>query len=81
MSPRGRHEHGGALPDEPWTRTSDRNTWRAYKNGLVLTVSRLVAGGWTATVEGPGVFERSAVPLPARLAAQRWADSRAGGAR
>ena len=62
-------------------RTSDRAVWRAYKGGLVLTVSRLIGGGWLAMVEGEGVTERSPAPLPTRLAAQRWADSRAGGAR
>ena len=82
MTARGRHTPGAALPDEPWARTSDRNVWRAHKSGLVLTVSRLAAGGgWQAVVEGQGVTERSTVPLPTRLAAQRWADSRAGGAR
>ena len=68
--------------DEPWARTSDRNVWRAYEGGLVLTVTRVADGsGWTATVESPNVTEQSPVPLPTRLAAQRWADSRAGGAR
>ncbi len=67
--------------DEPWARTSDRNVWRAYKGGLVLTVTRVADGtGWTATVESPNVTEQSPAPLPTRLAAQRWADSRAGGA-
>ena len=75
-----RTEHQPA--DEPWARTSDRAVWRAYKGGLVLTVTRLADGsGWPATVESPGVTERSPAPLPTRLAAQRWADSRAGGAR
>ena len=68
--------------DEPWARTSDRNVWRAYKAGLVLTVTRVADGsGWTATAESPNVTEQSPAPLPTRLAAQRWADSRAGGAR
>ena len=68
--------------DEPWARTSDRNVWRAYKGGLVLTVTRVADGsGWTAVVEGPNITERSPAPLPTRIAAQRWADSRAGGAR
>jgi hypothetical protein len=54
----------------------------AYRNGLVLTVTRVADGtGWTATVESPNVTERSPAPLPTRIAAQRWADSRAGGAR
>ena len=72
----------GGPGDEPWARTSDRNVWRAYKAGLVLTVTRVADGtGWTATVESPNVTEQSPAPLPTRLAAQRWADSRAGGAR
>ena len=50
--------------------------WRAYKGGLVLTVTRLAANGWQAVAEGKGVTERSPA-LATRLAAQRWADSRA----
>ena len=81
VSPRGRHEAGAGRPgDEPWARTSDRSTWRAYKRGLMLTVTRLAGDGWMAIVEGENVTERSPV-LATRLAAQRWADSRAGGAR
>ncbi len=68
--------------DEPWARTSDRNVWRAYKAGLVLTVTCVADGsGWTATVESPHGTEPSPAPRPTRSAAQRWADSRAGGAR
>lgn len=80
MSPRGRHAAGASRPgDEPWARTSDRAVWRAYLNGLVLTVTRVADGsGWQATVESPNVTEQSPSPLPTRLAAQRWADSRAG---
>ena len=87
MSPHGRHAGGrhaaGQDPaDEPWARTSDRSTWRAYKGGLVLTVTRVADGsGWTATVESPNTTEHSPAPLPTRLAAQQWADSHAGGAR
>jgi hypothetical protein len=56
--------------------------WRACKGGLVLTVTRVADGsGWQATVESPNVTERSPAPLPTRLAAQQWADNRAGGAR
>ena len=78
----GRHEAGQQPADEPWARTSDRAVWRAYKGGLVLTVTRVAGGsGWQATVESPSVTERSPAPLPTRLVAQRWADSRAGGAR
>ena len=78
----GRHAAGQQPADEPWARTSDRSTWRAYKGGLVLTVTRVADGsGWTATVESPNVTEQSPAPLPTRLAAQQWADSRAGGAR
>ena len=66
--------------DEPWARTSDRNVWRAYRNGLVLTVTRLAGGsGWQATVESPGTTERSE-PKATRLAAQSWAGNRAGDA-
>ena len=65
--------------DEPWARTSDRNVWQAYKAGLVLTVTHLVAGGWQAVIEGPGVDRRSPV-LESRGAAQAWADDRARGA-
>jgi len=79
MSPRGRHAAGAGRPgDEPWTRTSDRSVWRAYKSGLVLTVTNVIGGGWQAVVEGPGVTERSQVK-PTRLEAQQWADNRAGG--
>lgn len=52
--------------------------WRAYKRGLVLTVTRLAGGGWQATVEGPGVTERSPMPFRTRKRAQAWADNRAG---
>jgi hypothetical protein len=65
------------IANEPWTRTPDRSVWRACRGGLVLTVTRLAAGGWRAVVEGHGVTERSLVK-PTRLEAQRWADSRAG---
>ena len=83
MSSRGRHATGAPCPgDEPWARTSDRNVWRAYKGGLVLTVTRVADGsGWLAVVEGANVTERSPAPLPTRLAAQSWADRRAGGGR
>ena len=67
--------------DEPWARPSDRSVWRAYKAGLVLTVTRVADGsGWTATVESPNTTERSGV-LATRITAQSWCDSRAGGAR
>jgi hypothetical protein len=39
----------------------------------------LIGGGWQAVVEGPGVTERSPAQAT-RVAAQRWADSRAGAA-
>jgi hypothetical protein len=65
--------------NEPWARTSDRNAWRACKNGLMLTATRLAAGGWQAVIEGPGVDRRSPV-LGSRGAAQAWADDRARGA-
>ena len=80
VSPRGRHAAGSGQPeDEPWTRTPDRAVWRAYKRGLVVTVTRLAGGGWQATVEGPGVTERSPMPFRTRERAQAWADNRAGG--
>lgn len=45
--------------------------------GLVLTVTRAADGsGWQAVVESANVTERSPAPLPTRLAAQRWAESR-----
>jgi hypothetical protein len=82
VSPRGRHAEGQQPADEPWARTSDRAVWRAYKAGLVLTVTRAADGsGWLAMVESANVTERSPQPLPTRVAAQRWADGRAGGAR
>jgi hypothetical protein len=78
----GRHAGCQQSADEPWARTSDRKVWRAYKGGLVLTVTRVAdGGGWQATVESPNVTERSPASLPTRLAAQQWADDRAGGAR
>jgi hypothetical protein len=85
VSPRGRrdpgrHEPGHQPADEPWARTSDRAVFRAYRNGLTLTVTHLVgARGWVAEVQGPGVSERSD-PFDTRLQAQRWADDRVGGA-
>jgi hypothetical protein len=80
MSPRGRHEARSGPPgDSPWARTSSRHVWRAYKGGLVLTVSFQAPDHWVATVEGKGVTGRSRA-LATRLAAQRWADSRAGSA-
>ncbi len=64
MSPRGRHAAGSGPPgDEPWARTSDRRVWRAYKSGLVLTVSFQAQNHWVATVEGEGIYGRSpAIP-------------------
>ena len=77
---RGRHEVGTGPPgDSPWARTSDRHVGRAYKRGLVLTVSFQAQDHWVATVEGEGTYERSPA-IATRLSAQRWADSRAGGA-
>ena len=70
----------GHPEDAPWTRTPDRAVWRAYKGGMVLTVTRLAGGGWQATVEGPGVTERFPMPFRTRKHAQAWADNRAGGA-
>jgi hypothetical protein len=75
----GRHATGKPTADQPWTRTSDRAVWRAYKNSLALTATHLVgARGWVAEVEGPGVCERSD-PFDTRLQAQHWADDQAGG--
>jgi hypothetical protein len=65
--------------NEPWARTSDRNVWRAYRNGLTLTVTHLAGGGWQADIKGPGVERRSPV-LGSRGTAQAWADDRARGA-
>ncbi len=76
---RGRHAAGQQPADEPWARTSDRNVWKAYRHGYLLTVGRRIGGDWVAEVEGPGVSERSD-GFGTRLQAQRWADSRAGGA-
>jgi hypothetical protein len=76
----GWHAAGQQPADQPWARTSDRAVWRAYRNGLTLTVTHVVgARGWVAVVEGPGVCERSN-PFPTRLQAQHWADDQAGGA-
>lgn len=80
MSPRGRHAPGQQPADQPWTRTSDRSVWRAYKNGLMLTATHLVTGGWQAIIEGPDVTRRSPL-LGSRGAAQAWADDRTRGAR
>ena len=44
MSPGGRDEAGQQPADEPWARTSDKAVWRAYKSGLVLTVTAMP--GW-----------------------------------
>ena len=77
MSPRGRHKAGSGQPaDEPWRRSSDRHVWRAYKHGLVLTVSFQAQDHWVAVVEGEGIYERSPA-IATRLACQRWADARA----
>jgi hypothetical protein len=78
MSPRGRNTPG-QQPNQPWTRTGDRDVWKAYKNGLTLTVTRLVTGGFQADIEGPGVTKRSPL-LGSRGAAQAWAEDRARGA-
>ena len=61
-----------------WERTPDKRTWRASAGRLVLTVSRLSNGQWGATVDGHGVTERPLCPVGTRLAAQRWAENRAG---
>ena len=53
--------------DEPWARTADRNVWRAYKSGLVLTVTHVVGGGWQAVIEGPDVTRHSPVRDPDAL--------------
>jgi hypothetical protein len=80
MNPHSRHASGAGRPcNEPWARTSERAVWKAYKNGLTLTVTHLVgARGWVAEVEGPGVCERSDA-FATRSQAQRWAEDRAGG--
>ena len=79
-TPGGRREAGRQPGDQPWSRTSDKAVWRAYWNGMTLTVTHLAgARGWVAEVEGPGVSGRSD-PFDTRLRAQHWADDRAGGA-
>ena len=47
----------------------DRNVWRAYKNGLVLTVTRLAVGQWQGLAEGGGIAEQLATRLVRRLQA------------
>jgi hypothetical protein len=43
--------------------------WRAYKNGLILTVGFQAQDHWVAVVEGDGIYERSpAIATPAPLA-------------
>jgi hypothetical protein len=64
-----------------WQQTHDRATWRAARGLVVLTVSKLTSGQWSAAVEGPGVTERPLTPLRTRLIAQRWCENRAGVAR
>jgi hypothetical protein len=67
--------------DQPcWTQTADKTTWCAAAGDLVLTVTKLSSGQWAATVAGPFTDERSP-ELGTRLAAQNWAERRAGGAR
>jgi hypothetical protein len=68
------------ITDEPWTQTSDRNTWRAYRGGFVLTVSRLAVDRWQAVAERGDTSERSPV-IATRLAAQAWAERQTGDAR
>jgi hypothetical protein len=55
----------------------DRRTWRATASGLALTATNLSSGSWAATVEGPGISERSG-EFGTRVAAQRWAAHRGG---
>ena len=76
---RSRHAAGSGPADQPWARTADRHVWRAYKNGLMLTVTEAIGGGWHPVVEGPGVTEHGPV-LATRTGAMRWAEDRAGGA-
>ncbi len=73
----GRHAAGRKLTDEPWARSSEHGVWKAYKNGLELTVTHLAGGSWQAEAEGPGVSERSDA-FATRLAAQEWCDRLAG---
>ena len=75
----GRHAAWSGSADEPWARTGDRRVWRAYKNGLMLTVTEAIGGGWHPVAEGPGVTEHGPV-LATRTGAMRWAEDRAGGA-
>jgi hypothetical protein len=64
-----------AAADEAWAPSPQRGVWTAYKHGLVLTVSRLVGGGYLGEIEGPGVRERSSSGT--RLSAQQWCERRA----
>jgi hypothetical protein len=61
-----------------WQQSPDRGTWRAARGPVLLTVSKLVNGAFRADVESPGATERSP-EFRTRLAAQGWADNRAGG--
>jgi hypothetical protein len=60
-----------------WQQTPDRRTWRAARGLVMLTVSKLTSGQWSATVEGPGVTERPLTPLRTRLIAQQWCENKA----
>lgn len=62
-----------------WERTPDRNTWRAARGPVLLTVTRSVDGKFAALVERPGVADR-APGFRSRSLAQAWAAQRAGGA-
>jgi hypothetical protein len=73
----GRHEAGKQPAGQAWTYSPGLGGWRAYRGGLVLTVSRLSGGGYRAEVDGPDVQER-ADAFDTRLSAQEWCERRAG---
>jgi hypothetical protein len=75
----GRHKAGSGPPaDEEWQRTSDRACWRAYRFGLMLTVTRRAHEAWVADVEREGVVvRRGPVPFRTRRAAMAFCDRKA----
>ena len=61
-----------------WSRTADRRTWAAERDGAVLTVSRVVDGYWSAYAERDGVLLGRG-DAPTRLRAQAVAERIAAG--
>ena len=75
--PHGRHEAGCGPASGLWVGQDiqDRACWRAYRNGLLLTVTRRAHEHWIAIVEcGDVIVGRSPV-IATRLACQQWADN------